>query len=57
MPRGRKKQTNKQKKKKKMCNSADFYRTVQNHISHTPNMGFRAKVFNELERFQVFMDY
>lgn len=40
-----------------MCNSADFYRTVQNHISHTPNMGFRAKVFNELERFQVFMDY
>lgn len=57
MPRGRK-QTNKQaEKKKKMCNSADFYRTVQNQISHTPNMGFRAKVFNELERFQVFMDY
>lgn len=37
--------------------SVDLYKTVQNHIFHASTMGVSAKVFNELERFQVFMDY
>ena len=44
------------KKKKTDVRSVDL-KTVENHIFHAPNMGVGAKVFNELERFQVFMDY
>lgn len=46
------------KKKKEWCATLlTFMEQYKNHIFHTSNMGFRAKVFNELERFQVFTDY